>query len=156
MARPPMSKFFSTISTEAPFSRAAMAATSPPAPAPITTTSTSWSQLMVSAAAGCAATIAAAPAATPEVKKPRRSIAALEQSSGSCVRVMTLVRSEVLVREVRCVRRLDHHERVAGGRMAGVAAGRDLSVGLVELAHVAGFDREVDDLKRLIQRSFEQ
>src|ERR1700722_13212125 len=34
MARPPISKFFSTISTDAPFSRAAMAATSPPAPAP--------------------------------------------------------------------------------------------------------------------------
>jgi hypothetical protein len=41
MARPPVSKFFSTISTDAPFSRAAMAATSPPAPPPITTTSTS-------------------------------------------------------------------------------------------------------------------
>jgi hypothetical protein len=34
-----MSKFISTTMTEAPFSRAAIAAGSPPAPAPMTTTS---------------------------------------------------------------------------------------------------------------------
>ena len=45
-----MSKFFSTMMTEAPFSRAAIAATSPPAPAPMTTTSASRSQVTPSAA----------------------------------------------------------------------------------------------------------
>ena len=50
MQRPPMSKFISTTMTEAPFSRAAIAASSPPAPAPMTTTSASRSQAMASAA----------------------------------------------------------------------------------------------------------
>src|SRR3954454_20378321 len=76
MARPPMSKFISTMITEAPFSRAAIAAGSPLAPAPMMTTSASRSQRIGSCAcAGVAAIVAAAPAtAAPEVRKPRRSI----------------------------------------------------------------------------------
>src|SRR5262249_33668514 len=80
MARPPMSKFFSTISTDAPFSRAAIAATSPPAPAPITTTSTSRSQAAASAACAAGAS-ATATTAAPEARNLRRSIAALGRSS---------------------------------------------------------------------------
>src|SRR6185436_9086010 len=75
MQRPPMSKFFSTMMTEAPFSRAAIAATRPPAPPPMTTTSASRSQRIASAAsAGCddIAPTATAPAAAPEVRKSRR------------------------------------------------------------------------------------
>src|SRR5262249_51796421 len=82
MARPPMSKFFSTISTDAPFSRAAIAATSPPAPAPITTTSTSRSQAIASAACAAGAS-AMATTAAPEARKLRRSIAALGRFSRS-------------------------------------------------------------------------
>src|SRR6185312_730298 len=63
------------MTTEAPFSRAAMAATRPPAPPPMTTTSASRSHAIASAAcAGCAdiVPIATAPAAAPEVRKSRR------------------------------------------------------------------------------------
>src|SRR6266699_1628670 len=75
MARPPMSKFISTMITEAPFSRAAIAAGSPLAPAPMMTTSASRSHRMSCACAGVAEIAAAAPAtAAPEVRKPRRSI----------------------------------------------------------------------------------
>src|SRR5437868_6209397 len=78
-----MSKFFSTISTEAPFSRAAMPATRPPAPPPMTTMSASRSQTIASAAcAGCAviAPIATAPTAAPEVTKLRLFSAASAES----------------------------------------------------------------------------
>ena len=86
MARPPMSKFFSTIDARRRPSRAPRwPATSPPAPAPMTTTSASRSQAIASAAgaawAGNAA-VATAPTAAPEVRKLRRSIAALGRSSG--------------------------------------------------------------------------
>src|SRR5215510_6729857 len=76
MARPPMSKFISTMMTEAPFSRAAIAAGRPLAPAPMMTTSASRSQRIGSCAcAGVAEMVAAAaPTAAPEVRKLRRSI----------------------------------------------------------------------------------
>src|SRR5215831_9034259 len=77
-----MSKFFSTITTDAPFSRAAIAATSPPAPAPITMTSTSRSQATASAACAAGAS-ATATTAAPEARKLRRSIAALGRFSKS-------------------------------------------------------------------------
>src|SRR5215471_7395290 len=82
MPRPPMSKFFSTISTDAPLSRAAIAATRPPAPAPMTTTSASRSQAMASAACAAGAS-ATATTAAPEARKLRRSIAALGRFSRS-------------------------------------------------------------------------
>jgi len=81
MARPPMSKFFSTISTEAPCSRAAMAEVSPPAPAPddhdVHLMVPGDSRPPPARFAPASAAVATAPAAALEVRKLRRSIAAL-------------------------------------------------------------------------------
>src|SRR5207247_119175 len=65
MPRPPMSKFSSITSTEAPASRAAHAHASPETPAPTTTTSADRSHLMSAASASFGCSPAAAAMATP-------------------------------------------------------------------------------------------
>src|SRR3989442_13675604 len=67
MPRPPMSKFSSITSTEAPASRAAHAHASPETPAPTTTTSADRSHLMLAASAslGCSPAAATATPAVP-------------------------------------------------------------------------------------------
>src|SRR5580700_10664354 len=66
------------------------------------------------------------------------------------------LRGEFLVREVGRLRHLDDNELVAGGGMAGVAAGRNLAVGLAELARVARLDGEIHDREDLLHGGVEE
>jgi len=60
---------------------------------------------------------------------------------------------ELLVRIGRHVRHLDHHERMVGGRVAGVAAIGEARVGLVECDRETDLDRGIDDAQGIVDGS---